>query len=168
MEFINKFYVKVDKDDLLGHSQDENFNTDTILELLDIVNNYEKKNNVYVKFFYLSVLSDYYRGLLDIFNIPIKRKTLVNAYIQSLILGDEDKTEMLASSIMDEELYFKFNCDLFNYVLDHSMGVGEFWNGEKQRLVLNHKTKKFENKFIYNSFEKSSQKKKKINFKTNL
>ena len=158
MEFINKFYVKVDKNDLLDHSNDDSLARDTILEMLDIVNMYEKENSVSINSFYLSVLSKYYRDLLSIFYIPIKRDILINAYMQSLILENDEKMGMIANSIMDKELYPKDNCVLFNYVLEHSMDIEEFINGQTEKLVLNHKTKKFEMNYIYNTFEKNKKK----------
>lgn len=158
MEFINKFYVKVDKNDLLGHLQDDSLARDTILELLSIVNNYEKETSASIDSFYLSVLSNYYRDLLSIFYIPIKRDILINAYMQSLVLEDDEKMALIANSIMDSELYFKQNCSLFNYVLEHSMDIEEFINGQTEKLVLNHKTKKLEMNYIYNTLDKSKKK----------
>lgn len=156
MEFINKFYVKVDKKDLSDCINNEFCDTSLIFEMFNCINEYENMNGVSVDSFYLSVLSKHYRCLSNIFSIPIKRSTLINAYIQSLILQDQKKLILLSDYIMHKELSFKENICLFNYVLNHSMDIDEFLNGQDLKLVFNDETCELEKNYIYNN---SKQKK---------
>lgn len=157
MDFVNKFYVKIDKEKLKScfHCDDSSYVT--VYELLNIVSEYEKDNNVVVDSFYVSMLSNYYRDLSDIFDFSIKKDILINAYIQACILDDNDKNGLLIDYIIKKELNFNDNPDLFNYVLDHSMDVDEFLNGQTKKLVLNNKTKLLEMDYIYNNFKNNKK-----------
>ncbi len=149
MEFINKFYVKVDKQDLINYVNDKIYDSSLVLEMLDSINEYEKNTGDDVSSFYLSVISKYYRSLSNYFSIPIKRDILINAYMQSLILEKNMEMSSLSEFIINKELNFKENCNLFNYVLEHSMDIDEFLNGQKEKLIFNEKTG-LEMGYIYN------------------
>jgi hypothetical protein len=144
MEMINKFYYRVSKEDLLPCLDSKIYRSKYIRELLEYIDIYEKENNSSLGSFYIHTCSNYHKELLNFYFYPLKQETLVNAYIQSLLLGKEEMAEKISLYMTGKEFaQCDFDCGLFNYILEHSMDIDEFLNGEKEKLIFDEHSHQF-------------------------
>ena len=90
MEDISKFYIKVDKTDLLESIKSIIYRHGQVEELLGKLENYERNNNISVDSFYLCVVSSYFKEVSSAHDLSVKQDTILNAYLQSLFLGNTE------------------------------------------------------------------------------
>jgi hypothetical protein len=150
MERVNKEYVMVNKIDLLCSLNDEIENVGVIKNILSIINNYEKDNNDYVSNFYLGVNSSYYKKLAKVFSFPIKRNSLLNAFIYA---GHTKNLQMifnLNSFLSLSEVSIDELGNLSDYVLEHSVDFNEYVDGQEKKLILDEKIGFYED-YIYDT-----------------
>lgn len=161
MESVSKFYIKVDKSDLLESLKSTIYGHARVEELLGKLENYEKNNNVSVDSFYLSVVSNYFNQVISAHDISLKQDSILNAYLQSLFFGDTDMSTKLSLFLKNERSSYRdLGCSLYNYVLDHSMSFDEFINGEEDKLLFDDNIDSFVMGSIRDPFAKPKTKKK--------
>ena len=155
MERINKKYVMIDKIDLLCNLNDECQNVEVIKNILSCISNYERDTKDYVGDFYLSVDSSCYGELSKVFNFPIKRNSLLNAFIYA---GHTKNLQMifnLSSYLSRSAIFIDELGNLSDYVLEHSINFNEYIDGQEKKLIFD-ETKGFYEDYIY--YELSSKK----------
>lgn len=161
MESVSKFYIKVDKSDLLESLNGTIYGHAHVEELLGKLENYEKNNNVSVDSFYLCVVSGYFNEVISAHDISLKQDSILNAYLQSLFLGDTDMSTKLSLFLKNEKSSYRdLGCSLYNYVLDHRMSFDEFINGEEDKLLFDDNIDSFVMGSIRDPFVKPKTKKK--------
>lgn len=161
MESVSKFYIKVDKSDLLESLNGTIYGHAHVEELLGKLENYEKNNNVSVDSFYLCVVSGYFNEVISAHDISLKQDSILNAYLQSLFLGDTDMSTKLSLFLKNEKSSYRdLGCSLYNYVLDYSMSFDEFINGEEDKLLFDDNIDSFVMGSIRDPFVKPKTKKK--------
>ena len=163
MEMINKFYYRVCKEDLLPCLDSKIYKCESLRKLLGYIDAYEKENNTSLGSFYIHTCSSYHKALANFYFYPLKQQTLINAYIQSLFLDREDMAEKIAFYMTKKELaQCDLECGLFNYILDHSMDIDEFLNGEKEKLIFDEHSHQFVMDYISNFYVDDSKLLKKV------
>ena len=161
MEAISKFYIKVDKTDLLEGIKSTIYRHGQVEELLGKLENYERNNNISVDSFYLCVVSSYFKEVISAHDLSVKQDTILNAYLQSLFLGDTEVASRLSLFLKNESTSSReLGCYLYNYVLGHSMSFDEFINGEEEQLLYDDDIGDFAMGCIRDPFGKPKTKKK--------
>ena len=156
MERVNNSYVKINKFDLLC-----NFNNDksgVIRSLLNYIFAYEKDNKgAYVGDFYVDVNGIYYSRLASVYEFPVKRESISNAFVYA---GYENNLQMifaLRSYLEFDNVSLKKLGKLSDYVLEHSMSLTEYFNGELDELVFDEANHTFVMKKIYSKTNDKSR-----------
>jgi hypothetical protein len=161
MEAVSKFYIKVDKADLLESIKSVIYRHGQVEELLGKLENYERNNNISVDSFYLCVVSSYFKEVISAHDLSVKQDSILNAYLQSLFLGNTDVSTRLSLFLKNERASYRdLGCDLYNYVLGHSMSFDEFINGEEEQLLYDDDIGDFAMGCIRDPFGKPKTKKK--------
>lgn len=151
MKFISKFYVKINKQDLLD-KKINNQVSPAVESLLSAIESYERESFELVDCFYLSVVSKYYNKLLDVFYLTIEKQSITNAFLYALCMSESEKALKLAPFISQNEVDYKDLGPLLNYVLDHSLDFDELLDGEQEKLIFDDETDSFKKGFIHNGF----------------
>ena len=146
MERVNKEYVKLDKFDLLCNIDKK---IDCIKNLLSSVYNYEKDNKYYIGEFYLNINSKYYSELAKYFDFPIKRNTLLNAFIYAGYNKDLEMVFRLNPFITLNGVSIEELGNLSSYVLEHGISFDEYLDKQEKRLIFDENLGSFYKHFIY-------------------
>lgn len=165
MERINNNYIKVTKPDIfLQIAKESDSNNSSKLayfeDLITTILEYEKENNDHIYDIFLPI-SDF--NEIDLLYIPIKRQTIINAYLFANMNNELALSIKLKGLIAKKELNLKELGNLEIYILNHSMDLNEYIDGEAIRTIYNSKENKLENGYIFNC-EESKIKTKKENF----
>lgn len=154
MELINNKYIKINRNDIfLGQAKALNANNKVILKyyenLTKVLIDYEKETKEFVKEIYISKESKYICHFLLDFNISINRQSVLNALIFATLSNEVDITRKLSEIILNRDKDFEKSEKLLNYILNHSMDINEYIDGESERLIYNDVNNKFEKRLIY-------------------
>lgn len=144
MEYVSKFYCRTNKSDLMYYVQRGIYHPEAVYELLAYIDSYEKENGVEVGDFHINACSTYVRSLLNLIDNPIKQQSVINAYLQALVLGDDEIAEKLIPFMSIKAMeQATLGCPLFNYVLSHCSDLDELFEGEKKKLIFDDKSHQF-------------------------
>ena len=154
MEIINNEYIKVEKIDIMEQlvkaQDDEDINSFGFFKnLLDTILNYENANG-FLREVYCHK-SEFPKNLIE--TLPIKRQTMINAYLYAswvdFALKDELVYLLLENQITYNQLKAIKGEDFTDFVLEHSMDMNEFFDGEKPRTIYIAEEKDLEKAYIY-------------------
>lgn len=154
MELINRNYVKCSKNDIfiLMNKYIENGEYDIIYlchKMIDSINDYERKNNFYVRDFYVGTDAPIFNDDLFIQNLPIKRDSIANAYFYSCLNGIEIDHLYLKYLLPKKEILAYQLGDMLDYVLDNSISISEFYDGEEEKIIYNCKDNCVEKGYVF-------------------
>ena len=88
-------------------------------------------------------------NILDLNKIPITRNSLFSATLFAIYSGEVEVAQKLQKYFYKDKIYKEEIPDLFNYVLEHSIDMNEYFNGERKRLVYSNTNNKLEEEYIY-------------------
>lgn len=161
MERVNREYIMINKIDLLCSLNGGYQDVDVIKNMLSCIFDYEKDTGDYVSNFYLNINSPYYIELSKMFSFPIKRNSLLNAFIYAGYTKNLQMIFNLNSFLSHSEVSIDELGNLSDYVLDYSIDFNEYIDGQNKRLVF-HERKGFYEDYIYDelSFKKNNSKRK--------
>lgn len=155
MERVNKDYVRVDKIDLLCNVEGDK--SGIVQNLLNCIFNYERDNNTYVGDFYMDVNGIYYSRLASVYEFPVNREGIINSFAYA---GYENNLQMLfalRSYLEFDNVSVKKLGKLSDYVLEHSMSLNEYFEGEPDKLVFDEANHTFVMKKIYSKTNDKSR-----------
>lgn len=156
MELANNQYIKLNKFDIIKEilkATDEEDNSKTIFfqNLLRTVMDYEKKNKLHIECFYIGINELQNQEFFKISEIPITRQTLLNAILIAIFNNDIDIAQKITSFIIKKELLPSELGDLLDYILNNSIDMKEYIDGEKERFIYNVQENKIEKEYIFQS-----------------
>ena len=159
MELVNKDYAKVNKKDIffLMEQCAKNGEYDKYIsfnKIISAIYSYEKENDYYISDFYVG-LDTFVFDEVNFKNLPIKRERLVNAYFYSCINNDDIDTDYLKYLLPKKEVLAYELGDLLDYVLDNSINISEFYDGEEQMVIYNYKDNCVEKGYIFSKTDKN-------------
>ncbi len=165
MELVNNEYVKLEKIDIFSEAaksmkKQDNYLSQYFQGTMEATLKYEKENNIFVNEIYIPT-DDLVDSLVEL--LPIKRQTLINAYFFANAEHNNEIASKLLLDILEKEseyCTFKFmrGSDITDYVLEHSIDVNEYYDGEKPRLVYNAQENTLKDAYIY-GFDRFNKKK---------
>lgn len=151
MELINNNFIKLSKIDIFLEIQNqENIaKLNFFQRLLNVILEYERLEKVKVDYIYISIKNLLDLNILDLNKIPITRNILFNATLFAIYSGEVEVAQKLRKYFYKDKIYKEEIPDLFNYVLEHSIDMNEYFNGERKRLVYSNTNNKLEEEYIY-------------------
>lgn len=156
MELVNNKWIKMYKQDLflkiVEYSDSNNlYMLEYFQELINTVLEYEKEHKQYINeiFFHIDNFSEN-----EIVNIPIKRQTILNAYVFSVMTNQMDLACEIGKYLSKKEVLVSELGDLKNYILENSINIDEYYDGEKIRIIYNNQENKLEEGYIFNDEKK--------------
>lgn len=117
--------------------------------LLNVILEYERLEKVKFDYIYMSIKDLLDLNILDLNKIPITRNSLFNATLFAIYSGEVEVAQKLRKYFYKDKIYKEEIPDLFNYVLEHSIDMNEYFNGERKRLVYSNTNNKLEEEYIY-------------------
>ena len=152
MELINNHYIKIDKYDIfvgiVKASETKNiYKQEYFKNLIDTLLEYEKESKINISEIFLPV-NDFTKE--EILNIPIKRQTILNAYVFANISGEKVLSAKINKFLSKKEVFSSELVNISDYILDHSMNIDEFFDGESIRFIYDDHNKKIKNGYIFN------------------
>ena len=151
MELINNNFIKLSKIDIFLEIQNqENIaKLNFFQRLLNVILEYERLEKVKFDYIYMSIKDLLDLNILDLNKIPITRNSLFNATLFAIYSGEVEVAQKLQKYFYKDNIYKEEIPDLFNYVLEHSIDMNEYFNGERKRLVYSNTNNKLEEEYIY-------------------
>lgn len=151
MELINNNFIKLSKIDIFLEIQNqENIAILNFFQrLLNVILEYERLEKVKFDYIYMSIKDLLDLNILDLNKIPITRNNLFNATLFAIYSGEVEVAQKLRKYFYKDKIYKDEIPDLFNYVLEHSIDMNEYFNGERKRLVYSNTNNKLEEEYIY-------------------
>lgn len=151
MELINNNFIKLSKIDIFLEIQNqENIaKLNFFQRLLNVILEYERLEKVKFDYIYMSIKDLLDLNILDLNKIPITRNSLFNATLFAIYSGEVEVAQKLRKYFYKDKIYKEEIPDLFNYVLEHSIDMNEYFNGERKRLVYSNTNNKLEEEYIY-------------------
>lgn len=158
MELINNEYIKLDRLDIFGgqieafeenNKQKSKYYSNLIALLFD----YEEVQKKFLKSIYINKESSLVKKYINFDNIVITRQTIINALLLAMINDETDIALNLQPFLKKNKIFINDLGDLLNYVLEHSIDINEYFNGEQVKIIYNEQSNSFENGYIYNNDE---------------
>ena len=151
MELVNFEYIKIEKIDifneLLNYSEANNdYMKNYFQKLLDTILKYEKESKKFIKDIYLH-RSDF--TIKEVRNMPIKRQTVINAYVYANIYNDVFWKDEIGNYILKKEVTLDELFNTVNYILEHSIDINEYFDGEIPRYIYNSQEDKIDIGYIF-------------------
>lgn len=152
MELVNKNYVKMNKFDIfsLMNKFVENHDYEKLnfmQKMFSELSKYEREKNEYISDVYIGVDAEIFVDEYDFMLLTIKRDSVINAYFYSCFNGEENE-DLKYFSIWKE---FKA-CELgenLDYVLDNSISMNEYFDGENKKFIYNFKDECLDKGYVY-------------------
>lgn len=155
MNRVNANYVRVDKMDLLCKTGNDK--SGVVQNLLNCALDYERDNNTYVGDFYVDVNGIYYSRLASAYEFPVERESISNAFVYA---GYENNLQMMLALrpyLEFDNIPVKKLGKLSDYILEHSMSLNDYFNGELEKLVFDEANHTFVMKKIYDKTASQSK-----------
>ena len=158
MELINSQYVRLDELDiftgLLKASENGNDNMYNFFYNLKGLKGEYQKNNYYMEeiFIHIDDLKAYEK-----LNLKISRQSLLNACFFALINNDISRALQLRELFSKSKIEITELGDLKDYVLEHTLNISEYYNGEKERIIYNSQKNELEKGYIFHQEEKTKK-----------
>ena len=151
MELINNNFIKLSKIDIFLEIQNqENIaKLNFFQRLLNVILEYERLEKVKFDYIYMSIKDLLDLNILDLNKIPITPNNLFKANLFSIYSGEVEVDQKIQKYFYKDKIYKEEIPDLFNYVLEHSIDMNEYFNGERKRLVYSNTNNKLEEEYIY-------------------
>ena len=143
MELVTRNYIKATKTDifnmLIKYSYDKALECD-LKNILKLILDYEQANNYNsVCEFYINKSNKFFQRIIQIIynnNLPIKRQSIINASVYALYNNEIDIAKKLTKYFSYNEINPLYLNELKDYVLDHSLNINEYFNGENDKLFI--------------------------------
>lgn len=136
MELVNRDYVRLYRNEVHERIAEAEDNEELSFfgNLLDAMGEYAQE--VYIR---LDNQSFAELGFsLEGEQIEITRETVLKAFVNASYAGNLEMVEKLRELLPDERLYPRWiEKDVLDYILDNSMDLNEYFDGEKNRSVYN-------------------------------
>lgn len=151
MELINNNFIKLSKIDIFLEIQNqENIaKLNFFQRLLNVILEYERLEKVKFDYIYMSIKDLLDLNILDLNKILITRNSLFNATLFAIYSDEVEVAQKLRKYFYKDKIYEEEIPYLFNYVLEHSIDMNEYFNGERKRLVYSNTNNKLEEEYIY-------------------
>lgn len=170
MKLANSQYIKLDKFSIFSElvkATDEKNNAKMMFfkKLLQTITKYEKERKQSIDTIYISLTDLRDSEIFKILELSIERQLLLNATIFAMYNGDIEIAKNLTSFFSEREVHTNELGELSSYVLEHSINMDEFIEGERERIIYNKKENKIENGYIFlmkNCSNKKTLKQKKL------
>jgi len=155
LELVNKKFIKLDKFDIYGRlvKTTENIDNEFISNLIRLFFDYEKENKCFIKEFYIHVNDTQFNEIIDINNIPIRRDGIRNAALFAFLTNNLDLAKKLEEFIHKKIVYPYELGNLLDYVLENSIDINEYYDGERKKIIYDEKSNKLEEGYIYSKTE---------------
>lgn len=168
MELVNKNYVKMTEFNIFhemikaSDKKDEE-KYEFLQKLLQVVMKFKNNGRRHVEEFYVDI--KYFPNE----TFEITRNTIMNALAYATINGDFDMIKEFPVLLYKdfhtipanyEETYAENTKETLGYILNHSISIEEYLDGEKERFVFNPETNSIEKDYIYNHNVKLERRKK--------
>lgn len=149
MELVNKKYIKLDKFDVYGRLVKSTGKEEYSANLIRLMFDFEKEKKYFIREFYLDKNSKKINKLIDVNNLPIKRDIIRNAIIFAILSNNFDIAEKLKKFLFEIQVYPYELGDLLDYVLENSIDINEYYNGEMTKIIYNENLNEIEQGYIY-------------------
>ena len=152
MELINNHYIKTDEFDIFveivkasesGNVYKQKYFQNLIKNILE----YEKKSKNYISEIFLPK-NDFTKE--EILNVPIKRQTILNAYVFASISGEITLSSEISKFLSKKEILSNELDNISDYILEHSINIDEYFDGESIRFIYNSQENRIKNGYIFN------------------
>lgn len=158
MKIINDEFILIDRFEIFGGEITANDNKDKrkanyFNKFIHALIEYEKETGKFVKGVYIKRDSKYSDIFKDV-KYKISRNDILNAILYATLNNEYNIAKRLSDIIVKKDKYYYDDTLLSNYIINHSMDINEYLDGEKTKLVYNDINNKFENDYIYNNVKK--------------
>lgn len=164
MKLVSKNYVEMTKFDIFHQmvkagDSEENYDevkVNYFQNMLRVVMDHENatRHKTHVDYFYVPVDN------IDLSNIGISRKLLLNALIYASVNSEYDMIKKIKPYLFLDKVDFSFDNDVINYALENGLPFEEYIDGEKERLIFNKDLNCLEYGYVYNHTVKLERRKK--------
>ena len=148
MELVNKNYAKLNRDDIysgyLNGYQTDKEKYKYYQKVVAALSKYENRRR--------KDLPEIYVERKDLSEeIPIKRQTLINAYLYACLNGKMDIANKIKNYIVEKEVSLnELGEELSDYVLEHSININEYFDEEHLRPIYSNEEEKIKEGYIFN------------------
>ena len=165
MNLVNYEYIKLDTFSIFTEiikslDEEDDARLNFFQKLNGIIMDYEREYRIHISDFYIRISDLENQQCLNIDKIPVERQIVLNSILYAVYNNDLEMLDKLTS--IDIQNYEILQSELggnLNYILNHSMDINEYINGEEERLVYVEKESKLEKTYIFNYRKKEKSKK---------
>lgn len=162
MNLVNYEYVKLDRClifyGIVTATDDKNDDkVDFFQKIIRTIMDYERANKTLINEFYIKISDIETQEHLKDIEITVERQMILNAILYAAYNMDIEMLQKLtATPIQKHQLSQDELGDNLDYILNHSINLNEYINGEKERIVYDVKENKLEKAYIFKHQENKS------------
>jgi len=154
MEVINKDYVKISRAEIFifqvkCSDTNNTVSLKSLQNLFRVILDYEKEYKCFIKEIYIKLDSKFIKQLLQNDKLILSRETILNSIIFAVMSNNIYNAKELKKFIHKNETSEEELGYLYNFVLNNSMSIHEFFNGESEKYIFNDLKNNVEKGFVF-------------------